>query len=103
MVKIAVIGSCSIDLTVEAGKRPAAGETIIGSRLIVSPGGKGANQAVAAARLGAQVHMIGCVGDDAYGTMIINNLKTNNVDTGYVSVLPGQNSGTAHILSLIHI
>ena len=76
MVKIAVIGSCSIDLTVEAGKRPAAGETIIGSRLIVSPGGKGANQAVAAARLGAQVHMIGCVGDDAYGTMIINNLKT---------------------------
>ena len=53
MVKIAVIGSCSIDLTVEAGKRPAAGETIIGSRLIVSPGGKGANQAVAAARLGA--------------------------------------------------
>ena len=41
--------------------------------------------------------MIGCVGDDAYGTMIINNLKTNNVDTGYVSVLPGQNSGTAHI------
>ena len=97
MVKIAVIGSCSIDLTVEAGKRPAAGETIIGSRLIVSPGGKGANQAVAAARLGAQVHMIGCVGDDAYGTMIINNLKTNNVDTGYVSVLPGQNSGTAHI------
>ena len=98
MVKIAVIGSCSIDLTVEAGKRPAAGETIIGSRLIVSPGGKGANQAVAAARLGAQVHMIGCVGDDAYGTMIINNLKTNNVDTGYVSVLPGQNSGTAHII-----
>ncbi|MCD8359284.1 MAG: PfkB family carbohydrate kinase, partial [Acidaminococcaceae bacterium] len=97
MVKIAVIGSCSIDLTVEADKRPTAGETIIGSQLIVSPGGKGANQAVAAARLGAQVHMIGCVGDDTYGTMIINNLQANNIDTSYVSILPGQNSGTAHI------
>lgn len=97
MVKIAVIGSCSIDLTVEADCRPGAGETIIGSRLIVAPGGKGANQAVAAARLGAQVQMIGCVGDDAYGKMIVDNLQTNKVDTAYVKVLPGHSSGTAHI------
>ena len=61
---IAVIGSCNVDITVEASRRPHAGETIIGNKLLVSPGGKGANQAVAAARLGAKVDMVGCVGDE---------------------------------------
>ena len=65
---IAVIGSCNVDITVEAQRRPHAGETVMGDRLIVSPGGKGANQAVAAARLGAEVYMVGCIGDDDYGT-----------------------------------
>ena len=53
----------------------------MGKRLIVSPGGKGANQAVAAARLGEKVYMIGCVGNDAYGSMMLDTLKENGVNT----------------------
>ena len=97
MPKIAVIGSCNIDVTVEADKRPLAGETIMGNNLIVSPGGKGANQAVAAARLGAEVIMVGCIGKDTYGTMVIDSLKANKIDTTYVSSLDNCNTGTAHI------
>lgn len=97
MAKIVVIGSCNIDVTVECDRWAKPGETIFGNRLIVSPGGKGANQAVAAARLGAEVTMVGCVGDDVYGEMIVKNLQSNNVNTDFVKVLPGENSGTAHI------
>lgn len=97
MAKIVVIGSCNIDVTVECDRWAKPGETIFGKRLIVSPGGKGANQAVAAARLGAEVTMVGCIGDDVYGEMILKNLRQNHVDTSLVKVLPGENSGTAHI------
>lgn len=98
MGHISVIGSCNMDLTVEADRRPLAGETVMGRRLIVSPGGKGANQAVAAARLGEEVYMVGCVGDDAYGSLMLEALKKSGVKTDYVSVLPGVNTGTAHII-----
>lgn len=97
MSKITVIGSCNIDLTVEADKRPKAGETVIGNRLLISPGGKGANQAIAAARLGAEVFMVGCIADDAYGAMTIKNFKENNVNTTYISTIPNTTTGTAHI------
>lgn len=96
-ISIAVIGSCNIDVVVEAPKRPLAGETILGSRLIIVQGGKGANQAVAAARLGAKVYMVGCVGDDDYGRSVIKNFEANGVDTGNVKVMPGVTTGTAHI------
>ncbi len=96
-INIAVIGSCNIDVVVEASKRPLAGETILGSRLIIAQGGKGANQAVAAARLGAKVYMVGCVGDDDYGRSVINNFKDNGVDTKYVKSISGVTTGTAHI------
>lgn len=96
-IKIAVIGSCNIDVVVEAPKRPLAGETILGSRLIISQGGKGANQAVAAARLGAQVYMVGCVGEDDYGRSVIKNFKANGVNTDYVEIIEGVTTGTAHI------
>lgn len=75
MIKIAVVGSSSMDLVVTSAKRPIAGETVLGDSFITVPGGKGANQAVAAARLGAEVTMIGCVGDDFYGEIILENLK----------------------------
>lgn len=96
-ISIAVIGSCNIDVVVEAPKRPLAGETILGSRLIIAQGGKGANQAVAAARLGAKVYMVGCVGDDDYGRSVLKNFEANGVDTAYVKIIPGVTTGTAHI------
>ncbi len=97
MAKIVVVGSASIDLTVISDKRPLAGETVIGKELLLSPGGKGANQAVAAARLGAEVAFVGAVGKDNYANEIINNLKQNQVNTEYLSQLENAASGTAHI------
>lgn len=98
MAKIVVIGSASMDLVVTSTKRPGAGETVLGDSFKTVPGGKGANQAVAAARLGAEVTMIGCVGEDSFGDMILSNLKSNGVMTDYVEPVTGMESGTAHII-----
>ena len=96
LAKIAVIsGSSSIDLVVSADKRPQAGETVLGNSFETVPGGKGANQAVAAARLGADVTMIGRVGDDDFGEIILENLKTNGVNTKYMEPVTHTRSGTA--------
>lgn len=97
MAKITVIGSSSMDLVVTASKRPDKGETIIGESFKTVPGGKGANQAVAAARLGAEVYMVGCVGDDSFGKAILDNFKKNHVFTDYVEPVTDTKSGTAHI------
>lgn len=97
MIRITVVGSSSMDLVVTSAKRPIAGETVLGESFITVPGGKGANQAVAAARLGAEVSMVGCVGDDVYGEIILENLKKNHVNTKYVEPVTGTASGTAHI------
>ncbi|WP_144527272.1 ribokinase [Peribacillus simplex] len=97
MIRIAVVGSSSMDLVVTSAKRPMAGETVLGESFITVPGGKGANQAVAAARLGAEVSMVGCVGDDVYGEIILENLKKNHVNTEYMEPVTGSASGTAHI------
>lgn len=98
MAKIVVIGSASMDLVVTAAKRPGAGETVLGDSFKTVPGGKGANQAVACARLGAEVTMVGCVGDDSFGKTILNNLQSNGVVTDYVEPVTGIESGTAHII-----
>ncbi|KZZ84416.1 ribokinase [Bacillus sp. SJS] len=98
MATITVIGSSSMDLVVTAAKRPEAGETILGEDFKSVPGGKGANQAVAAARLGADVYMVGCVGDDPYGEAIVSNLHKNGVRTDYVKSVSHTSSGTAHII-----
>lgn len=97
MIRITVVGSSSMDLVVTSAKRPIAGETVLGESFITVPGGKGANQAVAAARLGAEVSMVGCVGDDVYGEIILENLKKNHINTEYVEPVTDTASGTAHI------
>ncbi|MEW4369646.1 ribokinase [Paenibacillus kandeliae] len=96
--KVCVVGSCSMDLVVSSSKRPVAGETVLGESFKTVPGGKGANQAVAAARLGADVTMIGRVGDDHLGETILNNFTENHVNVEYVKPVTHMESGTAHII-----
>jgi len=97
MVKMIVIGSLAMDLVVTTKNRPKKGETIIGESFQTIPGGKGANQAVAGARLGADVTMLGCVGNDEFGKEILNNLDANNVNTTLIKYIEDIPSGTAHI------
>lgn len=87
-----------MDLVVTSNKRPNAGETLLGESFKTVPGGKGANQAVASARLGADVYMIGRVGDDAYGQDILSNLQAQGVRTSYMKPVTEIESGTAHII-----
>ncbi len=87
-----------MDLVVTSSRRPGAGETVLGDSFKTVPGGKGANQAVAAARLGAEVAMIGRVGDDAFGKDILENFRANAVNTRNVKPVTHLESGTAHII-----
>jgi ribokinase len=93
---IVVVGSINLDLVVGAERIPQVGETIIGNSFNTFYGGKGANQAVAAAKLGYPVAMVGNVGSDAFGTQLRNGLKDAGVDTAYVSTIEGP-SGVALI------
>jgi len=97
MPKILVVGSLNADLVVRAPRFPRPGETISGEDLQVIPGGKGANQAVAAARLGAHVSMLGRVGRDNFGGFLLDNLKSNNVDSQLVQ-RDDASTGTAIIV-----
>ncbi|GAB4473215.1 MAG: ribokinase [Anaerolineae bacterium] len=81
---IVVVGSLNMDLVVRVPRHPRPGETIIGGEFQTFPGGKGANQAVAAARAGSEVVMIGCVGDDAFGANLLQTLARDGVNTTYV-------------------
>jgi ribokinase len=76
-----VVGSANADLVIGVDRRPAAGETVLGTDLVTHPGGKGANQAVAAARLGARTALLARVGDDAHGSLLSDSLRTAGVDT----------------------
>ena len=86
-----------MDFVIEVDARPLAGETVLGKRVALVPGGKGANQAYAAARLGGDVRMIGAVGDDVYGRMLKENLELAGVDTSGVETVSGVSSGNAFI------
>ena len=97
MKKIMVIGSISTDFNVITTKRPEIGETIRGESFSTSFGGKGANQAVAAARLGAEVKMVGTVGTDEFGTLLLANLEKNGINTDNVERVTEIESGSAHI------
>lgn len=95
--KVVVVGSLNMDLVTRASRLPRAGETLIGQTFSTVPGGKGANQAVASARLGAKVAMVGCVGSDAYGTQLRDALRVEGIDCQAVSTVGGS-SGVALIV-----
>lgn len=84
MKKIVVLGSLNMDLVVRAPRHPQPGETLIGGEFQTFPGGKGANQAVAAARLGAEVWMIGRVGRDAFGDALLRTVQQDGVNTTFI-------------------
>lgn len=100
MNPIIVIGSLNMDLVVQTLKFPRAGETVAAASFQTTPGGKGANQAIAAARLssGAQVFMVGQVGEDAFGMQLINNLTAEHINTAEIRRLPKVSTGVAVIL-----
>jgi ribokinase len=95
--RILVVGSINLDLVASCERLPRSGETVAGRALREIPGGKGANQAVAAARLGAEVAMIGRVGDDAYGRRLREELLAAGVDVTHVRDTPNCQSGLAAI------
>lgn len=95
---ITVIGSINMDLVVDTTIFPKQGETVLGNLFTTVPGGKGANQAVAVARLGGNLHMVGAVGQDSFGKELTNNLKAEGIDTQFVYAIDEAATGIANIL-----
>jgi ribokinase len=96
--RVVVLGSLNMDLVLRMQHAPVAGETVLGHSIASIPGGKGANQAVSCAREGAQVVMIGCVGDDAYGQALRQALLHDGIDTAALRTVAAAPTGTALIL-----
>jgi ribokinase len=97
MSRVVVCGSLNMDVVVESGRRPQAGETLLGAKVSFLPGGKGLNQAVAAARLGASTAMMGAIGHDAFGNTLRGFLADNDVDSSGVRALRQHATGLALI------
>lgn len=97
MTRLVVVGSINMDLVTVASRFPAPGETLMGERFLSVHGGKGGNQAVAAARLGAEVHMVGAVGDDAFAPSLCDGLSMEGVSVEHVTRVANCSSGTASI------
>ncbi|GAA2718759.1 MULTISPECIES: ribokinase [Streptomyces] len=95
---VLVVGSANADLTVRVDRRPGPGETVTGGDLVESAGGKGANQAAAAARLGARTALLARVGDDAYGQLLLDAQRRAGTDVRHVLVERGARTGTATIV-----
>ena len=98
MKKIFVVGSANTDMVVKSAKLPLPGETLLGGTFFMNAGGKGANQAVAAARLGGNVTMVAKVGNDIFGKQTIEGLQKENINTDFVFVDEVAPSGTALIM-----
>lgn len=96
--KIVVVGSINCDITTYIKDFPKAHETIMAERTSVSVGGKGLNQAVAAARAGAEVAMVACIGNDQFGEQTLAYLRENKVSTDHISRIDSVTTGTATIL-----
>jgi ribokinase len=95
--KIMVVGSSNTDMVIKAGKFPSPGETILGGEFLMNPGGKGANQAVAAARLGGQVMFVAKVGSDIFGQQALHQFRNEGIDTEHVRQDTQHPSGVALI------
>jgi ribokinase len=96
--KVVVLGSLNMDISIEASRVPQQGETVDGSNLCINPGGKGANQAVAAARMGAATTMVGAVGADAFGAELVGAVAQAGVDCSPVQALGSDVSGVALVI-----
>ena len=96
--KIYVIGSSNTDMVVKSNFLPKPGETVIGDTFLMNPGGKGANQAVSACKLGADVTFITKVGNDMFGKKAVNNFKKIGIKTDYISIDKNNSSGVAIIM-----
>jgi len=94
---VVVVGSLNADLTITTDRLPSAGETVAGHDFVTRPGGKGANQAVAAARLGSAVSLIGAVGDDAHGKMLVQAAHRDGIDTDSIVRIADTSTGVAVI------
>ena len=94
---VTVVGSANMDLVVKSPRIPAIGETILGDDFFMLPGGKGANQAVAAAKVGADVYLVAKLGEDMYGSESLNNFKTVGINTKYITRTKDAPSGVALI------
>ncbi len=97
MARVLVLGSTNTDLTLHLSRLPGSGETVLGGTLLTGPGGKGANQAVAAARAGAQVTFITSVGDDTFGKRALALFEREGIDAKHSRICPGVPSGVALI------
>lgn len=95
--KIVVVGSCNTDMVIKADRLPIPGETILGGTFFMNPGGKGANQAVAAARMGGKVTLISKTGNDVFGKQSVMLYNAENINTDYIFSDPNNPSGVALI------
>lgn len=99
--RVVVIGSTNLDYIVRVPVPPKPGQTILAEAMIKHPGGKGANQAVAAARMGADVRFVGCIGDDDDGALLLRELRAEGVDTSAVEIAGNERTGLA-LVSVFH-
>jgi ribokinase len=95
---VCVVGSANVDLVFRAARLPGTGETVAAHGFAEGCGGKGANQAVMAARLGARVYLVGRVGADSFGQLLLSNLRTNGVDTAFVGIDAERPTGVAAVV-----
>ena len=95
--RILVVGSFVMDVIATTERIPASGQTIYGKEFHMAPGGKGANQAVQCTRLGAEVTMMGCVGDDFFGELLLKTPKADGIDISHVVIRKGISSGVGHV------
>lgn len=98
MGKVVVLGSLNMDVSLEVDRMPVQGETIEGKELILNPGGKGANQAVASANMGSETVMIGSVGDDYFGAELLESLEDAGVGTAFIKKSKGTSTGAAVVI-----